>query len=48
VFAGNMCILAVQALKKNPVKKIPVSHKGTIGEVTNIKLMKIARVELST
>lgn len=38
-------ILSVQALKILLVKQIPVNHKGTIEEVTNIKLMKIAHVQ---
>lgn len=45
VFADNICVLSVQTLKMLPVKKIPVNHKGTIEEMTNIKLMKIAHVQ---
>lgn len=37
----------MQALKKLPVRKIPLNHKGTIEEVTNINLMKIASVQSS-
>lgn len=37
----------MQALKKLPVRKIPLNHKGTVEEVTNINLMKITHVQSS-
>lgn len=37
----------MQALKKLPVSKISLNHKGTIEEVTNINLMKTAHVQSS-
>lgn len=45
MFAGNICILSLQALKILPVTKVRIIHKGTIEKVANIKLMKIAHVQ---